>query len=114
MSAANGSRSPVIVERKARAHRRRFWRHAGLKVADLDAIANGYLHHWARGAAMLDLRDQAGAVEAKDYWHAYNATTRAMRELERRLKELGLDRAAPAPGRKLEAHVQARYGRSEA
>jgi len=94
MSAANGSRSPALVERKAKAHRRRFLRHAGLRVADLDAIANAHLYHWARGQAVLDMRDAAGAAESKDYWWAYNATSRAMRELERRLKELGLDKAA--------------------
>jgi hypothetical protein len=68
------------------------------------------LFHWARGQAVLDLRDAAGAAESKDYWHAYNATTRSMRELERRLKEIGLDKARPSPGRALEAHVAARYG----
>jgi hypothetical protein len=56
----------------------------------------------------LDLRDDAGAQPAKDYWVAYNGTRRSLEALERRLKELGLDRAKPAPGRKLEAHLAAR------
>jgi hypothetical protein len=113
MSAANGSRSDVQIKSAARAHRRRFLRRAGLRASDLDPILAEYLEHVARGKAILTLREasqEAIGTESRDYWVSFNAVTRAVRELERRMKELGLDRATPAPGRSLEAHVRERYG----
>lgn len=116
MSAANGSRSEVQIKSAARAHRRRFLRRAGLRASGLDPILAEYLEHVARGKAILTLREasqEAIGTESRDYWVSYNAVTRAVRELERRLKELGLDRAKPQPGGKLAAHVRERYGNGE-
>lgn len=106
----HGARSEVTVERKARNHRRRFLRHAGLKAGDLDAIALSYLHLWARGMARLDLRDAGLVDDEKHYWHAYNAVKRAAESLERRLKELGVDQPSKRSGKALAEHVAHRYG----
>lgn len=104
----HGAYSAARIKAKAAAHRRRFLRHAGLKVADLDGIAAAHLHHWARGMAQLDLFDEAG-IARRDYWVAHNATRRALDALERRLKELGLDRGR-TKGRALHEHLQRAYG----
>jgi hypothetical protein len=88
----------------------------GLRASELDPILAEYLEHIARGKAILSLREasqEAIGTESRDHWVAFNAVTRAIGQLERRLKELGLDRAKPAPGRKLEAHVRERYGNGE-
>jgi len=89
----HGAHSPAQIAAKARAHRRRFLRRAGLRAADLDAVAAELLGHWARGVAQLDLREAGGADSGKDYWTSYNAVKRALVALERRLRELGLDPA---------------------
>ena len=105
----HGAYSPTQIKAKARSHRVRFLRRAGLKAGDLDAIAAELLRHWARGAAQLDLLDAAGVDTGREYWLAYNATRRAFEKLEARLKELGLDRG-PDKAQDLAGYVAERYG----
>jgi hypothetical protein len=44
----NGARSPARIAAKARAHRRRFLRRAGIRAGDLDAVALELLNLYAR------------------------------------------------------------------
>jgi hypothetical protein len=89
----HGARSPRQIAAKARAKERTFLRRTGLKAGDLDPITREVLRLYARGLAVLELREAGGADESKDYWVAFNATRRTLERLERRLGELGLDRA---------------------
>ena len=88
----HGACSPRLIAAKARANKRRFLRRDGLRASDLDAVTSEYLTQWARGAAILDLREAGDATESKDYWTAYNGTRRCLERLEKRLAALGLDR----------------------
>ena len=104
----HGANSPRQISARARNVKRRFLRKAGLKAADLDAIAMEYLNHFARGSACLDLREAAEADASKDYWTAFNSTTRALDRLDARLRRLGLDRTDPDPFERLAAHLEAK------
>jgi hypothetical protein len=53
----HGARSTAVVARHARNEKRRFLRQTGLRIADLDGIALGYLDGWARAAAKVRLMD---------------------------------------------------------
>ena len=79
----HGAKSEVQIQAKARAHRRRFLRQAGLRAGDLDVVTRGYLDLYARGLAALDLRDAAEAAQAnpRDYWWAYQSVRRALDKL---------------------------------
>jgi hypothetical protein len=46
----NGARSPARIAAKARAHRRRFLRRAGIRAGDLDAVALELLNLYARSS----------------------------------------------------------------
>lgn len=106
----HGAYSESQIKAKARAHQRRFLRQLGVRASDLDAITSAKLAHWARGQAQLDLFDATGERGSRNYWTAYNGITRTLRELESRVKELGLDRTAPASAAQLAAHIAGRYG----
>jgi hypothetical protein len=60
----------------------------GLPV--LDPLTNSLINHVALGQAKLDKYERDGQEDSKHYWTAYNAVYRARRDLERRLKEVGL------------------------
>jgi hypothetical protein len=93
----HGATSPPRIAAKARAHRRRFLRRAGLRATDLDPVTNELLTHWARGVAQLDLREAGGVDSGRDYWVAYNGTRRTLEKLEKRLQDVGLGPPAPDP-----------------
>jgi hypothetical protein len=108
-AAVHGAKSPRLIAPKARAIERAFLRRNGLKAGQLDPISREVLRMYARGLAVLELREAGGADEARDYWTAFNATRRCLERLEVRLRDLGLDRAA---GRDLESALRAlREGR---
>jgi hypothetical protein len=90
----HGANSPARIKAKARAHRRRFLRRAGLKAALLDAVAAAYLDGWARALAKVDLfdSDESRAGELREYFAALNAARLWMGKLEARLAAVGLDR----------------------
>ena len=109
----HGAYSESRIRAKARAHRRRFLRHLGVRASDLDAITAAKLSHWARGQAQLDLFDATGERGSRNYWTAYNGITRALRDLERRVQELGLDRSGEGRnGDALRAHIEKHYSRA--
>lgn len=110
-AATHGAYSVRLTAARARAHRRRFLRHAGLRASDLDAIARAYLEQWAHGRARMDAFD-SGERESKNYWTAFNSTHRALKSLEARMRELGLaqGRAVVQPGAKLERYLDNAYG----
>jgi len=82
----HGAYSEAQIAAKARSHRRRFLRRAGLRAADLDAVAYELLRHWARGQGQLDLFDASGERGSRNYWTAYNGVSRVLRQLELRIK----------------------------
>jgi len=90
----HGGYSPTRIKSRARAHRRRFLRQAGLRARDLDAIAGGYLDGWARSLAKVDLfdSDEGRNGELREYFAALNAARLWLGKLEQRLGALGLDR----------------------
>ncbi len=88
----SGAHSPAQIRAKARAHKRRFLRHAALRASDLDAIGRARLDLCARGQAQLDLFDATGERGTRNYWTAFNAVTRALRDLEQSVTALGLGR----------------------
>ena len=92
-SLKHGAYAVRQISRKAQNHARRVRRHLGIRAGDLDALTHERLRHWARGQAQLDLFDATGERGTRNYWTAFNAVTRAWRELEARLRELGLDPA---------------------
>lgn len=107
-SERHGAYSPTRIKAKARAHRRRFLRNAGLAAGDLDAVAREYLSQWAETRAVLDLRHEADATVARDYWVAVNAVRRNLAQLERRMKERGLDRQVRTPEAELADYLERR------
>ena len=110
----HGAYSEGRIRAKARAHRRRFYAGLGVHARDLDLITRELVRHWARGQAQLDLFDASGERGTRNYWTAYNASTRVLRRLEERVRELGLDVDARRNGtRALEAHLRERYGDGE-
>ena len=94
-----GAHSPRQIKSRARAHRRRFLRQAGLRARDLDAIAGGYLDGWTRSLAKVDLfdSDENRNGELREYFAALNAARLWLAKLEARLREVGLDRAVDDP-----------------
>jgi hypothetical protein len=108
----HGAHSEPRIRAKARAHRRRFLRQAGLRAGDLDAVAVAKLDLWARGQVRLDLWDDNPGRNERDYWTAFNATSRALQSLERRLRELKLG-AGRRQGEALRAHLEQRYREPE-
>src|SRR5262249_49848580 len=78
----HGARSPRLIAAKARAKERAFLRRNGLKASHLDPITREVLRLYARGLAVLELREAGGADEARDYWTAFNATRRCLERLE--------------------------------
>ena len=88
----HGARSPSRIAAKARAKERAFLRRNGLKAAQLDPITREVLRLYARGLAVLELREAGGVDESRDYWTAFNATRRCLDRLEQRLGAVGLDR----------------------
>jgi len=112
----HGARSASQIKARARAHRRRFLRQAGLRARDLDAIAGAYLDGWARALAKLDAYDSAGLErDPREYHAAMNSARLWLAKLEQRLGAVGLDHpAAGDPFAALAAHLEAkRNGVSE-
>lgn len=109
----HGGFSERQVVSRARARRRRFLRHIGLRAGDLDAIARAYLDTWARAAARVDLFDAAG-VDHKHVMTAANTELRTLKALDERLRELGLvnGRTGGDPGAALRRHLEAKAARS--
>lgn len=106
--AVRRSAGPAQLGSRARAHRRRFARKLGVGLRDLDAVTAELLAHWALLRARLDL--DGSAENSERFWRASNATARALRRLEERVRELGLDTAAKGNGRTLESYLRERYG----
>lgn len=107
----SGAYSPVRIRAKARSQRRRFLQRLGVQAADLDACTRERLLAWSIGAAQVDLFVAAGETGSRNFWTGYNSTHRALRELEQRVKDLGLDRSAPgSTAEQLAAHLAGRYG----
>lgn len=106
----HGATSPTQIKARARAHRRRLLRRAGLRATDLDAVANELLTHWARGVAQLELREAGGVDSGRDYWVAYNATRRTLEKLQARLRELGIDERKDDPFAALSEHLASKDG----
>jgi hypothetical protein len=106
----HGGYSADQIKRRARAHRRRFVRQAGLKLSGLDAVAGAYLDAWARALARVDLFDlEEREREPREYFAALNSARLSMGKLESRLRELGLDRRGD--GRQgLKEYVTREYG----
>jgi hypothetical protein len=109
----HGGYSAIQIRAKARAHRRRFLRQAGLRASDLDAIAGGYLDGWARALAKVDLfdTDEGRTGELREYFAALNSARLWLAKLDARLSELGLQLAkGRRPGEAARRHVAERYG----
>lgn len=87
----HGAYSPGLVAARAKNHRRRFLRSIGVRAVDLDGIAKERLYDWAICAARRDMLPP----DAREAWTAANSTARALLALERRLREIGLDRGRP-------------------
>jgi hypothetical protein len=96
----HGAKSPTQIAAKARNHKRRFLRRAGIKAGDLDAVALELLNLYSRGCAQLDLREAGGVDSGKDYWTAYNGTRRVLERLDRRLRRRARSRARERLGRR--------------
>jgi len=80
--ARNGGRARTYIAPSARAHIRRFRAKAGLRADELDAIADAALRGWAEALA-------GGEHGAARLW---------LRQLERRLIDVGLDDRVRARG----------------
>ena len=103
----HGGYSATQIKARARAHRRRFLRQAGLKASGLDAVASAYLDAWARALARVDLFDvEQREHEAREYFSALNSSRLAMAKLEARLSVLGLDRGRDNGAGGLEALIR--------
>ena len=91
----HGGYSPTRIRARARAHRRRFCRQAGVRLRDLDAISAAYLDGWARSLAKVDLfdLDENRNGELREYFAALNAARLWLVKLEQRLGAVGLDRS---------------------
>ncbi|MGD0167100.1 MAG: hypothetical protein ABSC51_07420 [Gaiellaceae bacterium] len=88
----HGARSPRLIKARARAHRRRFLRQAGLRASDLDPITLAYLEGWARSLAKIDAYDDAEVErDPREYHAALNAARLWMAKLEARMASLGID-----------------------
>lgn len=111
----HGAYSEGRIRAKARSHRRRFYAGLGVHARDCDLITRELVRHWARGQAQLDLFDASGERGTRNYWTAYNATTRVLVRLQDRVRELGLDVDSRRNGtRRLEEHVREHYGGGKA
>lgn len=106
----HGAYTPVRIRAKARSQRRRFLSRLGVQATDLDACTRERLLAWSIAAAQVDLFVAAGEVGSRNFWTGFNSAHRSLRELEQRVKDLGLDRSAPASGAQLDAHLERRYG----
>lgn len=107
----HGAYSAPQIKAKARAHRRRFLRQAGLKASELDAIAGAYLEGWAHARARVDLFDlEEREREPAEYFAALNSARLSMAKLEARLNALGVKTAkTPAAGDRARAHLEQHY-----
>jgi hypothetical protein len=102
----HGARSEQRVKRTATVQKRRLLRQIGLRAADLDGIALGYLDNWARAQAKIELMDewsnQHGWLtdEGKPpgfvavYFAAVNSSRLSLAKLEDQLRARG-KRIAP-------------------
>jgi hypothetical protein len=54
----HGGQSEHRIKAVARAHKRRFLRQTGLKIADLDGIALGLIDNWARAQSKVSILDE--------------------------------------------------------
>ena len=108
----HGARSPRQIAAAARAHRRRLLRNLGLKAGDLDGIGREFLRLWSQGQAELDLRTAGGIDAGKDYWHAFNATKRALERLSPYLQAAAKAKAGEAGG--LDRYLRDNYGEGKA
>src|SRR5436190_7524891 len=108
----HGARSDVQIRAKARNAKRRFLNRQRLRAGDLDGVALAYLDGWARATAKVELWDEHDPLGAgsREYIAASNSARLFMVKLERRLKELGLDRSRPVTGAGLRAHLERNYG----
>jgi len=104
----HGAYSPRRIRAKARSQRRRFLLRLGVRAADLDACTRERLLAWSIAAAQVDLFVAAGEVGSRNFWTGFNSAHRCLRELEARVRELGLDRTAPSSTAALEAHLARR------
>lgn len=106
----HGARSEYRITAKARAAKRRFLRQQQLRAGDLDGVAHAYLAGWARATAKAELWDEHDGMHgSREYIAASNSARLFMVKLERRLKELGLDRSRPVTGAGLRAHLERNY-----
>ncbi|MGC9974399.1 MAG: hypothetical protein ABSC36_03270 [Gaiellaceae bacterium] len=107
----HGARSPRLIKARARAHRRRFLRQAGLRASDLDPITIAYLEGWARSLAKIDAYDEAETErDPREYHAALNSARLWMAKLETRMKELGIDRGPANKGSELDRYLRETYG----
>jgi len=89
-------------------YRKRLARRLGLRLRDLDGVSWEALEHYCRCKAaqsVLDPRD-----DPERAMRAANATHRAWVQLERRLREVGLDRGRRDGVADLADHLRANYG----
>ena len=94
--------SPAQIAPVARAQRRRFLRHAGLRAADLDGLGLALLDNWSRAQAKVELLDRyfaaAGFLDAsgeprpaaKVYFADLNSARLAADRLAEHLKARGV------------------------
>ena len=98
----------AIVEKRARAHRRRLLRRLGVRAPDLDVLTTERLDVYTKARAHLDLLPP-------DHVHKLTATNSVARLLDRlddRLREVGLVAGAKTstPGSALQAYMAERNG----
>jgi hypothetical protein len=97
----HGARSEQRVKHTATVQKRRLLRQIGLRAADLDGIALGYLDTWARAQAKVELMDawsnEHGWLDDQGrppgfvavYFAAINPTRLALGKLEEHLRAKG-------------------------
>lgn len=95
------------IRRRARAHQRRFLRRIGLRASDLDAVTVELLRAYVRKVAMIE-ELAPGELRLR----CENSSSRALRSLELRLRELGVLDVKSDPAAALSAHLAARNGGS--
>jgi hypothetical protein len=115
----HGATSKSRIRAVARAHKRRFLRQSGLRIADLDGIALGLIENWARAESKVSILDEfyaerglvhGGEVDPslRTYFTGVNSARAALSKLADYLKDSDASR-----GETLEAYVEATYGNGE-
>jgi hypothetical protein len=97
----HGARSEPQVRQVATVQKRRLLRQIGLRAADLDGVALGYLDAWARAQSKVELMDQWAAEHGwldedgrppgfvSVYFAALNSARLSLGKLEEHLKARG-------------------------